>query len=447
MKQFPFGDKKVKCVVLCAGKGLRIFPNSEYIPKVMIEINKKPVLEYVIEYWKRYADGFIFVVGYKKEQVIEYVSNVSIKAEFVEQETLRGIADAISHVKDCVSDNFIVVLGDCICDGEFRFPEKIVQGVGVRKTENIEEIKRNYSIELKNNIVYQVVEKPKEIPNDLCGMGVYFFDRRVFRYIDKTKPSKLRNEVEITDVIQNMIEAGEKIIPVFFEGDYVNVTFPYDVIKTEEGILIKEKQIVQYAKAWKNILWPIEKKFLLKRAQIVGDQVLPFINEGDSMLGFGCGSDIHLLAVSRYLASRKKIHLTCVDVIKRKIEDADFIKYEGGRLPFKDNQFDVVVASIALHHTDNPDFYLQEIIRVSKDRIIICEDTYKNKFEEFLAKFVCISSDFLVGDINMKRSFKSVEEWKGAFEKHNVKLLTFKRFYPHPYPWIPTRNVIIELRK
>ena len=48
-----------------------------------------------------------------------------------------------------------------------------------------------------------------------------------------TEPSKLRNEIEITDVIQNMIDGGEKIKPALFRGDYLNITYPEDLQKAE----------------------------------------------------------------------------------------------------------------------------------------------------------------------------------------------------------------------
>jgi len=229
-----FDDKKLKCVVLCAGSGKRILPHSKETPKVMIEIENKPILGYIIDYWKRYTNDFIFVVGYKKEQIIEYVSKLSINAKFVEQKELNGIADALSYVKGLVSDNFIVVLGDCIYKGEFNYPKDMRQRIGVRKTVDIEDIKGNYSVEIKNDIICKVVEKPKKIINDLCGMGFYFFNKKVFDYIRITKPSKLRNEVEITDVIQNMIDAGEKIKPSFFNGEYINITFPEDIKKAKK---------------------------------------------------------------------------------------------------------------------------------------------------------------------------------------------------------------------
>ncbi|MCX6666169.1 MAG: sugar phosphate nucleotidyltransferase [Euryarchaeota archaeon] len=65
-------QSRLTCVVLCAGKGTRIYPFSRTVPKVMVLVGKKPVLWYVIQYWKQYADDFVFVVGYKKKQVIKY---------------------------------------------------------------------------------------------------------------------------------------------------------------------------------------------------------------------------------------------------------------------------------------------------------------------------------------------------------------------------------------
>ena len=222
-------NKDLKCVVLCAGKGTRILPYSEDVPKVMLELDNQPILRYVVDYWKQFTNDFIFVVGYKKEQVIDYVKKLPIHSTFVEQKELKGIADAVSLVKNNVSENFIVVLGDCICEGEFNVPENMELGVGVWKTNNLEDIKRSYSIEITNNVINKVVEKPKDVPNDLCGMGFYFLNQKVFDYIKMTQPSELRNEIEITDVIQNMIDSGEKVKQVFFKGSYLNVTFPGDL--------------------------------------------------------------------------------------------------------------------------------------------------------------------------------------------------------------------------
>jgi len=219
----------VKCVVLCAGKGTRLIPETFHIPKPMLLFKGRPVIEHVINYWKQFTSDFIFIVGYKKEILIDFVKKLPIDSEFIEQKELKGIAHAISLAKNSVSDNFIVVLGDCICKGEFDFPDQMEQGFGVWKTDNEDDIKRSFSVEIKDNLVVKVVEKPKETVNNFCGMGFYFFNKKVFDFIEKAEPTPPRNEIEITNVIQMMLGTGEKISPVFFEGDYINVTYSNDL--------------------------------------------------------------------------------------------------------------------------------------------------------------------------------------------------------------------------
>ena len=233
-QKHPWPKDKIKCVVMCGGSGTRLLPLSFRKQKSMLELSNKPVLSLVIDYWSNFSNDFIFVVKHKKEEVINYIKTLPLNIEFVEPKELRGIADGLFYAKDSVSDNFIVVLSDCLCRGKFFFPRQMRQGVGVWKTNDLNHIRNSYSIETNGKFLKKVIEKPKIIFNDLCGMGFYFLNKKVFDYIEKTPPSKLRNEVEITDVIQNMIDAQEKISPVFFEGDYLNINRQIDLKKAKQ---------------------------------------------------------------------------------------------------------------------------------------------------------------------------------------------------------------------
>jgi dTDP-glucose pyrophosphorylase len=172
------------------------------------------------------------VVHYRKEDIIRYVPTLRTTYDIVAIERLRGIADGLHQVRHLADGPFIVVLGDCLCRGTFDAPFADRMGVGVIETASEEAIRRSYSVELHPadaSRVRRVVEKPKTLINRLCGMGYYFLDPRVFPYIEATPPSPLRNEVEITDVIQRMIEGGEYVRAYRFRGDYVNITYPDDV--------------------------------------------------------------------------------------------------------------------------------------------------------------------------------------------------------------------------
>ncbi len=224
-------ENKPTCVVLCGGRGSRLLPLSMTHQKSMIKVNEKPVLQHIIDYWKDYTAKFIFVVKYKKEEIIDFVKTLPIKAEFVEPNEIKGLADALSYVKDFVGERFFVVLGDCLCKGNFSFPDETRQGIGICETDKDEEIARSYSVELDENaLIRRVVEKPRVIPNKLCGMGFYFFKRTIFDYINKTKGKT----DDLTTIIQHMIDNGEKVHAVRFNGRYLNITFPNDLERARE---------------------------------------------------------------------------------------------------------------------------------------------------------------------------------------------------------------------
>lgn len=234
-KHFPWKSKKTKCVILCAGKGSRLLPLSETTHKAMLKIAGKPILGHVIDYWRAYTDDFVFVVHYRKEDIIDYVGSLSIKAEFIELEELRELAYSLrSAARANLTDNFIVALGDCLNKGDFRFPDELDFGVGVWPTSEHYHIKRSYSVDFEGDIVRKLVEKPTEIINNICGMGSYFFNKKIFDYIDKTPPSALRNQIELTDAIQKAVEEGEKVKVVEFIGHYININDQEDLKRAEE---------------------------------------------------------------------------------------------------------------------------------------------------------------------------------------------------------------------
>ena len=180
------------------------------------------------------------------------------------------------------------------------------------------------------------------------------------------------------------------------------------------------------------------------RARNIGEALLPYLKSGDEVLDFGCGS----MTVARHIISKKKVKITGVDVVDYLKEDFKFIKYDGGKLPFKNDSFDTVIAAFVLHHTENPEFYLKELKRVSRKKIILMEDTYKNFLEKALTYIVdFIANKMIHSGVKVPFNFKSISEWRELFKKHKLKLTKMKRFYSHYHFILPTRNVIMILKK
>jgi len=206
------------------------------LPKALIPINGKPLIHHVMEMWRCEPEDCVFILGHKAGEVMKAIPDGATCAF---QDFPHGIADAILQAEGLVDGRFVVALGDCIQRGRWIVPQEVpMMGVGVWETDNHDAIKSSYSVKLKDGRVSKVVEKPKRCINDLCGMGTYFLNSRVFEYIRQTPVSPLRGEVEITDTLQLMIDQGEVLTPVFFCGDYLNVTYPEDM-KLAEQILSK----------------------------------------------------------------------------------------------------------------------------------------------------------------------------------------------------------------
>lgn len=233
-RSFWPNETEVAGVILCGGTGSRLFPLTLEHQKSMLPVLGKPVLQHVIEFWQPWVSRFIFVVKHQKEEVIAFVESLSLPAVWVEPPELTGIADGLYQTRDLVGDHFIAVLGDCVCRGELDLPEGLEQGVVVWPTGADEDIHRSYSVELEGQRVIRLVEKPRVLPNRLCGTGYYFLQRRVFDYIERQQPSALRGEKEITDVLQSMVAAGEALSAIRLRGGYVNVTFPEDLARAEK---------------------------------------------------------------------------------------------------------------------------------------------------------------------------------------------------------------------
>lgn len=238
-------------IIPAAGKGNRIndLPLTRILPKPMLPILDKPILEYVIENMKKLGVEVLYmIVGFRKDVIKEYFRNGEewgIKIYYIEQKKLRGIAHAISLAKNYVSEPFAVILGDdfTIAESLYNIVESFfaksawaVEGVVIEK--DVEAIKRTCCLTMnEHGRVIEIEEKPNNPKSHLRGCGIYIFDPVVFEYIERTPITPFRNEMEITTTLKIMAENG-KVYGSFINGINVNINTFDDLMKAA-GLLFK----------------------------------------------------------------------------------------------------------------------------------------------------------------------------------------------------------------
>jgi len=251
--------KKIKIgIIPAAGKGLRLndLLLTRVLPKPMLPILNKPLLEYVMDNLKSMGVEDVYViVGSKKEIIQEYFGNgedFGLHITYIEQNPLRGIAHAISLAEHFVSEPFSVILGDDLTIASSlsnlieTFWEKNAWVVeGVVPESNVEAIKRACCITLSNEgKIKEIFEKPLAPKSNLRGIGVYLFDPKVFDFIEMTPTSSKRNEKEITDTIGLIAKEG-RAYAALINGMNINVNTSSDLMVATKLLLKCDSSVIK----------------------------------------------------------------------------------------------------------------------------------------------------------------------------------------------------------
>lgn len=221
-----------QAVILAAGEGQRLRPFTVNRPKTMITIADKPILQFAIESLAQNGiRDIILVVGYRKEQVYDYIGSgeqFGVKISYVTQAQQLGTAHALSLARDTVGGEFLVLPGDNLIEAQTIADFSGVQpdAVLVKRVNNPE---RYGVVNIDGGEVKGIVEKPKEAGSNLVNTGIYAFNKDVFKYID--------NVLDIPDVLNNMITEGCSIKAVETDSTWLDVIYPWDIISLNGAIL------------------------------------------------------------------------------------------------------------------------------------------------------------------------------------------------------------------
>lgn len=207
-------------IIPAAGKGVRLLPYTEHMPKTMLSVAGKPILGHILDQVEHCGiNKVVFVVGYKKEAIVEFVRErySHLTVTFVEQPEPKGLGHAVYLTKNVVSGSCFILLGDTIIDGDLR---PLVHGgknaVGVKTVPDPE---RFGVVELKDGKIVSFEEKPARPKSNLAIIGAYSFldSAGLFSALEEVIRSgkTVKNEIQLTDALSVLLARGAEIAPVF----------------------------------------------------------------------------------------------------------------------------------------------------------------------------------------------------------------------------------------
>jgi glucose-1-phosphate thymidylyltransferase len=212
----------------------------------LIPIANKPVSQYAVEDLLTCGIKEIaFVLGdVHPERVKDHYGDGSAygaKFTYIIQEEPKGIAHAVGLCQDFIENSpFIVYLGDNLIKGgiakqaqEFRTTkaDATILLSKVKDPSKFGVAKLDY-----HNKLIGLEEKPKKPASNLALTGIYFFKPAIFDMIEKLRPSR-RNELEITEAIQLLLENGRKVDYHVVEGWWKDTGTPEDILESNRLVL------------------------------------------------------------------------------------------------------------------------------------------------------------------------------------------------------------------
>jgi glucose-1-phosphate thymidylyltransferase len=226
----------MKAVILAAGKGTRLRPLTDDKPKVLVEVDNKPLIEYAFDSLVDIgAEELVVVVGYLKEQIIERYGDAyrDVPITYTHQRDQLGFAHAILQAEPYVDDDFMLMLGDNIFRGNLddvtrRQREERTDAAFLVEEVPYDEASR-YGVLDTNDYgeVVEVIEKPDNPPSNLVMTGFYTFSPAIFHACHLVQPSD-RGEYELPDAIDLLIKSGRTVDAIRLDGWRIDVGYPED---------------------------------------------------------------------------------------------------------------------------------------------------------------------------------------------------------------------------
>lgn len=217
----------MRAVILAGGKGRRLLPYTTVIPKPLMPIGERPILDFIIRQLKNSGFSHItMAVGYLAELIQTYFgdgSKYGLKIDYSREESPLGTIGSLSLIEG-LEETFLVMNGDVLTNMEYgelinyHAENKAVTTIATFEKEvkiDLGILEQNDQMELT-----QYIEKPTF--KYKVSMGVYVFNREILQFIQPN------TYLDFPDLVVTLIKAGKKVMGFPFKGYWLDIGRPED---------------------------------------------------------------------------------------------------------------------------------------------------------------------------------------------------------------------------
>lgn len=215
----------MKVIIPLAGKGTRLLPLTRHVPKPLVRVAGRPVMDYVMDMLDGLdVEELILITGHLKEQVEHHVrTRYRQPARFIEQKVQDGTAGAVALAEPHVQGPVLIIFVDTLFDADLTLVNR-TDADGIIWAKHVEDYQRfGVVVTDRDGFMTRIVEKPSEPISKLANIGLYYIRdwETLFEGIHHTldRP-KQKGEWFLTDAFQYMIDHGRRIKVAEVSGWY-----------------------------------------------------------------------------------------------------------------------------------------------------------------------------------------------------------------------------------
>ena len=221
----------MKALILAAGEGARMGPFTASVPKVMIPVGNRPLLEYVVQALvENGVRDLVLVVGYRRERIQSHFQDgkaFHARISYVTQTKQLGTAHAVWEARPHLEERFLVLNGSNMVDS--RFVEDLLASrdkPAVLITQS--ERPRSYGVvTVRGKALVGITEKPTEVISNLINTGAYALDQRIFDEIERLAKE---GKHDLPSAVSALAQ-GTEVEAIRTEGTWVDALYPWDLLR------------------------------------------------------------------------------------------------------------------------------------------------------------------------------------------------------------------------